>query len=320
MKYFLIRLGFIGSLAMSLFVTQTNAALHDDRYWKLSEEKSKISYASIKKNSVGENNHFKKMSGHIDKTGNVTIDIDVTSVETFIDIRNQRTIKYIFDATAPKAILKAKIDLQEVEKLTQGQTATVDTSGTLTLSNKSTEIETSIFIARLSDNRVLVTSNEMIMVKTADLGVDEGVNKLMELAKLSSITRVVPISLRMIFDRTPFAPKQATTTSTNAVATSDGNIKAGKKLYRQCQACHQAKKEANGVGPHLVALNGRKAGSIDKYIFSSAVKDSGVIWDTKALTSFLTNPQQSIPGNKMPFAGIKDSIDVKNLVAYLQSL
>ncbi len=321
MKNLLLNTGLIISLAASLLTAHTHAAHHGEHTWKLSAENSKVSYTSIKKNSVGENNHFKKIDGYIDGSGNVLVNIDVTSVETFIGIRNQRTVKHVFDIAAPTATLKSNIDLQKIEALEIGKTTVIDTSGTLTLSGKSTEIEASMFVARLSDNRFLASTNDMIMVKTADLGVDEGVNKLMELAKLSSITRVVPVSLRMVFNRQGSAPAKVAASSANVAATADAGIKAGKKLYRQqCQACHQAKKEANGVGPHLVALNDRKVGSVSGFNYSDAVKNSGITWDAKTLSAFLADPQKSIPGNNMPFGGIKNPNDVQNLVAYLLSL
>jgi hypothetical protein len=39
----------------------------------------------------------------------------------------------------------------------------------------------------------------MLMLSTADLGVDGGIDMLQSLAKLSGITRVTPITLRMVF-------------------------------------------------------------------------------------------------------------------------
>ncbi len=319
MKNLLLKTSLVVSLAASLLSAQANAAHHGDHPWKLAPDHSKITYTSIKKNSVGENNHFKKIDGSIDSNGNVEINIDVTSVETFIGIRNQRTVKHVFDIAAPTATLKAKIDLQKIEALEPGKTMVVDASGELTLSGKSTEVETSIFVARLNNNRFLASTDEMIMIKTADLGIDKGVDKLMELAKLNSITRVAPVSLRMVFDRQGSA-KSAAAKPAQLTSAAEANIKAGKKLYRQCQACHQAKKEENGVGPHLVALGNRKAGSISNFNYSAATKGSGLKWDAKTLSAFLTDPQKVIPGNSMPFPGIKNSKDVDNLVAYLLSL
>ena len=58
-----------------------------------------------------------------------------------------------------------------------------------------------MLVAPLSPNRVLVTTSDFIFVSTADLGIDEGVDMLMSLAKLPGITRTTPISVRMVFEK-----------------------------------------------------------------------------------------------------------------------
>ena len=169
--------------------------------WKLSPDQSKIAYGSIKKDVVGESNHFKTISGHVTPEGEVIIEIDVTSVETGIGVRNKRMIAHVFDKTKPTAFLKAKIDLPKLESLTPGATSLIDVDGTLTLSGVSIPVETSMFVARLSENKALVSTDEMIMLTTEDLGVDAGLDKLMELAHLPSITRAVPVTLRFVFEK-----------------------------------------------------------------------------------------------------------------------
>ena len=107
----------------------------------------------------------------------------------------------------------------------------------------------------------------------------------------------------------------ASTKTTKAVAqTSSTNqaIMAGKQVYRQCQACHQLKKEVNGVGPHLVNLFGRPAGSLPGFGYSSAIQESGIVWNREKLTAFLSKPQTAIPGNRMPYAGIGNATDLDN--------
>lgn len=316
MKNLLLKTALTISLIASLLTTHGYAESKNKYIWQLSGEQSKLNYTSIKKNSIGENNHFKKIRGYIDDTGNVLIDIDVTSVETFIDIRNQRTIKHIFDISAPTATLKTTIDLQKIEELAIGKTTIIDISGTLNLSGKSTKVETPIFIARLSDNQFLASTDSMIMIKTTDLGIDEGVSKLMDIANLNSIARVVPVSFKMIFNRkgSTFA------TIANDAITTNKSTKAGEKLFRQCQACHQAKNTSNGIGPYLVELRNRKAGAISGFNYSEALKSSTIVWNKKTLREFLANPQKLIPGNNMPFNGIKNAEEIESLTTYLLSL
>ncbi|MFT5487854.1 MAG: cytochrome c2, partial [Alphaproteobacteria bacterium] len=39
-----------------------------------------------------------------------------------------------------------------------------------------------------------------------------------------------------------------------------GDLKAGKKVFNKCKACHQTKAGKKGIGPNLNGLFGRKAG------------------------------------------------------------
>jgi cytochrome c len=77
-------------------------------------------------------------------------------------------------------------------------------------------------------------------------------------------------------------------------------------------------KPTNRVGPHLVGLMGRKAGSVDGFSYSDAMKNSGITWDEESLANYLKDPKGAIAGNKMAFAGVKKEDDLKNLIAYLK--
>jgi cytochrome c len=50
------------------------------------------------------------------------------------------------------------------------------------------------------------------------------------------------------------------------------------------------------------------------------MKKSDIVWDTKILDAYLESPQQVVPGNRMPYAGLKNATDRTDLVAYLAAL
>ena len=96
------------------------------------------------------------------------------------------------------------------------------------------------------------------------------------------------------------------------------DVTAGEKVFVQCKACHQAGDKAkNGVGPMLNGLFGRKAGSVDGFIYSDGNKSSGVTWDEATFSEYIKDPRAKIPGTKMVFAGVKDEQKIKDLIAYL---
>jgi len=73
------------------------------------------------------------------------------------------------------------------------------------------------------------------------------------------------------------------------------------------------------TGPSLAELWKRKAGTLPSFMrFSPAVRSSGVVWNDKTLDVWITDPQHLIPGNAMTFAGIKNSQQRADLLAFLK--
>jgi len=169
--------------------------------WKSVDDQSSIAFGSVKKNTVGEVHTFEGVTGTVGENGELTINIDVSSVETNIDIRNERMAKHVFKDNGITATITGTIDMDEVKSMAVGDVNMVDVEAKLALGGASADIEAEMLVARLADNRVLVTTANMLFVSTADLGIDEGVDMLMKLAKLPGITRAVPVTIRMVFQK-----------------------------------------------------------------------------------------------------------------------
>lgn len=87
-----------------------------------------------------------------------------------------------------------------------------------------------------------------------------------------------------------------------------------------CTACHSTERGKTISGPSLASVAGRKAGSLPGYTYSEALKASGLTWDEAALDRWLASPQKTVPGTKMPFAGIPDPAVRKDVVRYMMTL
>ena len=93
----------------------------------------------------------------------------------------------------------------------------------------------------------------------------------------------------------------------------------GKKVFRKCAACHSLQEGKNKMGPPLNNLLGRKAGSVDGYKYSKAMKNSGVVWNEESLDKFLTKPRKFIKKTKMSFRGIKNKSLRDDIISYLKN-
>ena len=93
----------------------------------------------------------------------------------------------------------------------------------------------------------------------------------------------------------------------------------GKKVFKKCVACHSLQEGKNKMGPTLYNLLGRKAGSVEGYKYSKAMKNSGVVWDEESLDKFLTKPRKFIPKTKMSFRGIKKKSLRDDLISFFKN-
>jgi len=95
---------------------------------------------------------------------------------------------------------------------------------------------------------------------------------------------------------------------------------AGKKVFNKCTPCHSIGPGAKTkVGPELNGLFGRKAGSVEGFNYSEAMKKAGWVWDEAKFKEYIADPKKVVPGNKMVFPGVKDELDRDDLAAYIGS-
>ncbi|RON72450.1 cytochrome c family protein [Pseudomonas fluorescens] len=106
----------------------------------------------------------------------------------------------------------------------------------------------------------------------------------------------------------------------STAAHAAGDPEAGAKIFpRLCGGCHQVGESARpGFGPQLNGIIGRPAGTSANYVYSDAMKNSGVTWDHETLKAYLKDPKGVVPGTRMIFWGLSDEEKLENLLAYLQ--
>ena len=142
-------------------------------------------------------------------------------------------------------------------------------------------------------------------------------------AKTTQVSAQAPAKAPVIsHDRMAAAPPaqtsgQGVAAPTTAVAPVSGDVTAGKLVFRKCQACHSLEPGKSGLGPSLAGVIGKKAGGVSNYNYSTAMKGSNLTWDIATLDAYLSDPQKSVPGNKMPFPGLKTENERNAVIAYL---
>ena len=163
---------------------------------------STVNYVSIKNSTIAENNVFTGVTGSITDDGNIAIQIDLASVETRVDIRNQRMRELFFDvANHPVALITAQLTVPEMAQLDAG--APLERSLPLTLSLHGSEATIEAKLRAIAvGSELFVTTLEPILVSVSDYGLAAGVTALREIAGLNAIASTVPVSvnLRLVRD------------------------------------------------------------------------------------------------------------------------
>ncbi len=170
--------------------------------WTLDPADSRLSYVSIKAGEIAEANRFDALAGSVAADGTATLDIDLASVNTGIDIRNERMREIFFDVAGnPKAVVTAKLDPAAFAGLAVGQSITRSLTASVAIKGVEQEIETEVLVTRVSADRVTVVPTAPVIISTDMFELTDELGELRALAQLPSITPAVPVTFTLAFTR-----------------------------------------------------------------------------------------------------------------------
>ncbi|NND68173.1 MAG: YceI family protein, partial [Halioglobus sp.] len=170
--------------------------------WDLDSERSTINFISIKNNAVAETHSFSSMVGFIGADGNLQLAIDLDSVDTLIEIRNERMRELLFEtAKFPAAKISAQIDPAIVAGLVEAGTIVAEFPVTLSLHDVKRKLIAPVTIISDNTGRLRVFTTRPLVVNVADFGLVGGVEALREIAGLDAIAGAVPVTLSLTFTR-----------------------------------------------------------------------------------------------------------------------
>ncbi len=182
--------------AMLLFLPAATAAAD----WILDGKASALHFVSVKKGGVGEVHAFRGIEGKVSGGGEAMVWVDLASVDTNVEIRDERMRKMLFETDKfPRATITAKVDAGLLKEMKSGQRRVVPLKLTLSLHGKARTYETTVALTGLEDGAVAVTSRRPIIVNAGDHGMGEGVEALRKVVELPSIATAVPVVFDLVF-------------------------------------------------------------------------------------------------------------------------
>ena len=171
-------------------------------HWKLNGADSAVSFVSTKAINVAEVHRFGTLSGGVDDEGQVNITISLDSVDTGIELRDERMRGMLFDTeNFAAATISAAVDTDTISAMSPGESSDMVIEGNLDLHGESRPLTMDVVVTRSGDNRLLVVSKKPVVVNAPEFKLGEGVEALRAIAGLPSISLAVPVSFVLAFER-----------------------------------------------------------------------------------------------------------------------
>ena len=170
--------------------------------WELDSTKSAVNFISIKNDSVAEVHSFGELVGYVSAQGKVHLGIDLVSVETLIEIRNERMRELLFETVSfPSATVSAQVAPEIVGALNSGATLNTELNFTLALHGVEKSFASPVVLIGESDGGIQVFTSSPVIINAADFGLVPGIDALREVAGLNAISTAVPVTVHLVFNR-----------------------------------------------------------------------------------------------------------------------
>lgn len=168
--------------------------------WELDNTRSVVNFISIKNDSVGEIHSFASLVGFIGASGNVQMTINLDSVETLVDVRNERMRELLFETVKfPAAQVTAQVDPVVLAEAAKGGIMTAELPITLSLHGQEKTLTIPVLVVGEGDGSLRVFTARPVVISAADFGLESGVTALKEIAGLQAISNAVPVTLQLLF-------------------------------------------------------------------------------------------------------------------------
>jgi hypothetical protein len=140
------------------------------------------------------------LSGSISDAGVATLSIDLATVDTAIDIRNQRMRDIVFQvAQFPKAEVSVTVDVEAMKAMKAGIGSTGSYPVSVSLHGVKAEMTADLQVIKLDATTLQVQLARPLIVAADKFGLAAGVEELRTVANLPSITPNVVVDFTLVY-------------------------------------------------------------------------------------------------------------------------
>jgi polyisoprenoid-binding protein YceI len=171
--------------------------------WKIDAPQSNLNFVTTKAGqpgvaAVSETQIFKRFEGGMDAEGKMTLAIDLASVDTGVEIRDDRMRTMLWNVKAtPQAVFTAQLNAVALRSLSNQGTTDVDVAGELTMAGQTKPVTAKLKVNRMGSNQLLVVTRTPIIINSNDFGLKAGVEALREIMGLNVLSPSAPVSFAL---------------------------------------------------------------------------------------------------------------------------
>lgn len=163
--------------------------------WQLQTDNSVVTFVSTKQSHIEEVHQIQSFDVAVEDNKNITVKLDLSSIESGIPIRNERMKAMLFDvANFRYASLSLSLPdtLDSIKSVKR-----YNVTAMLDLKGKKEPIQMDILITPGKD-QVTATLLKPVIITAQQFGLEKGVDALREIAGLTNIGYAVPVSATIV--------------------------------------------------------------------------------------------------------------------------
>lgn len=174
--------------------------------WAIDAKQSNIHFVTTKAGQPGvggidEVQSFSSFSGGLSPQGQIRLAIDLASVKTGVDIRDERIQNMLFNVKAtPQAVFTAQLGAAALRDMARPGLQNVEVDGQLSIAGQSKPVKAMLQINRLNAGQVSVATRAPIVVNASDFGLRPGVEAMREIMGLNFLSASAPVTFNLLLN------------------------------------------------------------------------------------------------------------------------
>lgn len=195
-------------IAAAVGLRSANAQDFLNQDWVLDPRQSHVYMQTEKLDAVIERHQFTTVEGGVSKDGIATVKIDLASLETNTDLRNVRMRFLLFETFKfPTAEISARLDKAKLQGLATKKPVSYPLTLSVNMHGIANEIQTSVWITRVSDTTISVATMNPIVVTAESFGFTPNIAKLVDAMGGIRIVPNASISFDLMFGTGSLKPE-----------------------------------------------------------------------------------------------------------------